>query len=200
MPRAAGSKSPELVGNLLERARDTTRRAAGRAVDADAWRRAVGPRIAERATPAGLKQGVLSVEVASSVWAQELSFLERELVTRLAGVGVQVSALRFYVRQSARRGPVEPAAPRKPAPPPRPLPADLKARLSAVDDPELRAAIAEAAGLWLAKQERAALTSPKRPARAPRSDVAGSDRPDRAGSPSNAASRRSSGGGRGSGR
>jgi hypothetical protein len=199
MPRAEGAKSPELVGNLLERARETTRRAAGRAVDAEAWRRAVGPRIAERATPAGLKHGVLSVEVASSVWAQELSFLERELVARLAVVGVTVTALRFRVRPSARRDPVERAAARKPEPP-KPLPSDLKARLSAVDDPELRAAIAEAAGLWLAKQERAAVTSLKRPARAPRSAAKGSDRPDRAGAPSNAASRRSSGGDRGSGR
>jgi hypothetical protein len=200
MPRAADAKSPELVGNLLERARETTRRAAGRAVDAEAWRRAVGARIAERAKPGSLKQGVLSVEVASSVWAQELSFLERELVSRLAAEGVTVSGLRFWVRPSARAAPIESARARRPEPPPRPLPADLKARLAAVDDPELRAAIAEAAGYWLARQERAALTSPTRRARAPRSDAKGSDRPDRAGSPSSAGSRRSSGGGRGSGR
>lgn len=199
MPKAKSAKPPELVGNLLEQARDVTGRAAGRGVGADEWRKAVGPRIAERATPGQLKHGVLAVQVASSVWAQELSFLERELVERLRQVGVAVTALRFRVTPAARSTAAARAAPRRPAPPPRPLPAELEARLSAVDDPELRAAIAEAAGHWLAHQERA-LTSPKRPARAPRYDAKESDQPDRADSKSRATPRRSSGAGRGSDR
>lgn len=200
MPGSAGSKAPELVGSLLENARSTTARAAGRALDGEAWRRAVGPRISERTSPGKLHHGVLTVNVASAVWAQELSFLERDLIERLRGVGIAVSSLRFRVSEAVRRAPEQRGERRKPAPPPIPLPADLEARLAAVDDPELRAAIAEAAGHWLAQRQAPAATSPKRPARGPRPDARESGRPDPAAARPRVASRRNSGGDRGSGR
>ena len=192
-----GVDRPELVGDLLERTRQTTSRAAGRAVDGELWRRAVGPRIAERATPGRLERGVLSVHVASSVWAQELSLLERELCERLHAAGLGVSSLRFRV--SARPSTARPAPKRAPTPPP-PLPPELAERLKHVDDPELRATIADAAGHWLAERERARVTSQKPAARGLRSGAPGSDRQDRAGPPPRGASPRTSGGGRGRGR
>ena len=185
--------APELVGNLLERARDTTSKRAGRGVDAGVWLAVVGRRIAERASPGRIDGGVLSVNVASSVWAQELSFLERELLERLNAVGVLVTSLRFRVvakPQAPIAARPEPRAPR-PAPP---LPPDLEQRLARVDDPELRAAIAEAAGRWLSleKDRGKPVTSPKQRARGPRSDARESDRPDPAGRRPPAGSGRSS--------
>lgn len=191
-PKARSAGSPELVGGLLDGARSATARKAGRAVDADVWRRAVGPRIAERATPGRLSAGVLLVQVPSSVWAQELSFLEPELVQRLRGAGVDVRSLRFRVSAPGRAP--APARPRRPTPPAAPLPPELEQRLAEVDDPALRAAIAEAAGHWLAREPAGAraVTSRKPRARDPRCDAAENDPRDRAAARRRAGSKRSS--------
>jgi hypothetical protein len=47
------------------------------------WDEAVGRQIAERARPAGLRDGVLTVTVASAPWMQQLTFLKKELIGQL---------------------------------------------------------------------------------------------------------------------
>jgi hypothetical protein len=156
------ARSPSPLGVLLEGARDASARAGGVVVDRVTWQRVVGTRIASRTEPGRLRSGVLTVHVASPAWAQELSFFTKEMLERLRGIGLHVSSLRFQVRPVAhtplRRAPV-PALPRAA------LPAALLERLEHVTDPALRAAIAEAASLGLARPN-AASSAPR--ARAPR--------------------------------
>ena len=47
------------------------------------WEEAVGRQIAERARPAGLRDGVLTLTVASAPWMQQLNFLKKELIMQL---------------------------------------------------------------------------------------------------------------------
>jgi hypothetical protein len=109
------------------------------------WEAAVGSRIAARARPVRIDHGVLVVRTATSTWAQELGFLVEPILAQLRARGVKVDALRFRV------GPVE--APERPptrdevrtSPPAVPLPAELRAEVDRVEDPELRDAIARAA-------------------------------------------------------
>lgn len=122
------------------------------------WHDVVGERVASRAWPDGLHQGVLFVRVVSSSWMHELSFLRdaiRERVCEVAGANL-VREVRFHV--GARR-PDDIAAddvvaalarrrPRRPAGRPRPTPsraelAHIDAELARVEDPALRAALRE---------------------------------------------------------
>ena len=138
-------------------------------IDREAWRRAVGDRIAARTEPGRLRNGVLTLHVASAAWAQELSFFTTDLLGRVQALGVAASSLRFQVRPVAAQR----TAPRA-ATPVRPravLPAEIEERLARVEDPALRAAIAEAAALGLAS------SAPR--ARARRSAGGRSVRPDR---------------------
>jgi hypothetical protein len=111
------------------------------------WRRAVGERLAQKTHPERDNDGVLTVRVPSSTWAQELSLLSEVVLERLVAAGHRVQKLRFNVAGSS--APVE--APvtivRRAA-----LPAALAETLDRLHDPELRAAIAEAASLSLARK------------------------------------------------
>ena len=49
----------------------------------EVWARAVGPEVAEHATPASLRRGRLTVATSSSVWAQTLQLMSESLVKRL---------------------------------------------------------------------------------------------------------------------
>ncbi len=189
--RGGRGRGPELLGALLADARARAARSAepGR-IDAELWRRAVGPRISDRTRPGRLERGTLLVRVASAVWAQELSLLSDDLIGRLRASGLAVDTLRFRVERLEPRPRV--VAPRAPAPPPAPLPADLESRLAEVDDPELRAAIAQAAGYSLALDARrpSDASEPKPAAPGPRSAASGSDQPDRTSPAPRAGSRR----------
>ena len=70
-----------------------------------AWVEIVGDRVAARAWPDGLRDGVLSVRVANSAWMHELSFL-REAVTRraneLVGPPRLVREVRFHLGANRR--------------------------------------------------------------------------------------------------
>lgn len=184
-------RGPELLGALLAGARSRAARSGepGR-IDAELWRRVVGPRISDRTRPGRLERGTLLVRVASAVWAQELSLLSDDIIGRLRASGLAVDALRFRVERLEPRPRV--AAPAAPAPPPEPLPADLERRLAEVDDPELRAAIAQAAGYSLALDARRAsdASETKPGARGPRSAASGSGQPDRISPAPSAGSRR----------
>ena len=120
------------------------------------WRELVGERVAARAWPDGLKDGVLFVRVTSSAWMHELSFLRDDVAKRANEMcgGKVVRAVRFHVggrrREDSDADDVVAALARrariKAPPPPRPSPTpDSLVRIDAesdrVDDPELREAI-----------------------------------------------------------
>lgn len=111
------------------------------------WRRAVGDRLAQKTHPERVNDGVLTVRVPSSTWAQELSLLSEVVLERLAAAGHRLQKLRFHVAGSGL--PVEPPVTivRRTA-----LPADLSSSIARIQDPELRAAIAEAASWCLARK------------------------------------------------
>jgi hypothetical protein len=168
----AARRSPSPIGALLEQVRDVSARAGGVVIDRVTWRRAVGDRIAERTEPGRLRSGVLTVHVASAAWAQELSFFTADLLVRVKELGIPASSLRFQVRPLTTES--REVAPSRAVPLRAALPDDVKERLARVDDPALRAAIAEAAALSLAPR-----ASSGRLARGPRSAAARSDRTDR---------------------
>lgn len=112
------------------------------------WQRAVGERLAQRTHPERINDGVLTVRVPSSTWAQELSFLSDVVLQRLTAAGHRVQKLRFQVG-TGRVAPEPPVTVVRRAS----LPSSLLASLARLDDPELRAAIAEAASLSLAREK-----------------------------------------------
>jgi predicted nucleic acid-binding Zn ribbon protein len=63
------------------------------------WSAALGERLAAVATPVSEREGVLTVECADAVWAQELDLMQEALLQRLREeVGEQAPrALRFRV-------------------------------------------------------------------------------------------------------
>ncbi len=172
-----------MLGELLDGARVVSAQRGKVAIPRDTWRRIVGDRIARRTEPGALHDGVLTIYVASAPWAQELSLLTTELLERLKPLALSVSSVKFRVRQQIQG----PAATPKRRPAARaPLPSELRRRVDAVQDPELRQSIADAAELWLG---RAAKLSAKASAPAPRSAGARSDRSVRKSAPPSAASR-----------
>jgi hypothetical protein len=162
-------RSPAPIGILLEEARDASAQAGGIVVDRQRWRQAVGERISSRTEPGRLRGGVFTIHAASAAWAQELTFLAPEILARVQALGLSVKSLRFVVRPTVGwKGPQEKPARTEPR---KPLPEDLEARLERVVDPELRAAIADAASEWLARPA----VSAKGRARAPRAAEERSD-------------------------
>lgn len=119
------------------------------------WSRSVPPRILKHARPVYLSRGVLTVNVSSSVWANELHYLSDDLLSRIraASPSSGIKKIRFQV------GPL-PEIPKRlrPAPPPAEpvrlasLPDELGRALSRVEDDELRKKIAEAATTSLARE------------------------------------------------
>jgi hypothetical protein len=143
---------PQHIGSLLEGAREASRSLAGAGPLSHAeWARIVGPRIASRTAPGRLEGDVLWITASTPVWAQELSLLAGDITERLRARGMAVARIRFRVGpvEQPQQAPIEGRVPRAAAP----LPESLVAALAEVDDPELRAAIAEAAGLSLAREE-----------------------------------------------
>jgi Dna[CI] antecedent, DciA len=161
---------PQLLAELLDGARVVSAQRGKVAIDRDTWRRLLGDRVARRTEPGELASGVLTIYVASAPWAQELSLLTSELLARLKPLALPIQSLRFRVRQNIQGAVV--AQTRKRPAARSPLPAELAERLNAVDDPELREVIADAAELWLG---RIAKVSGAAAARAPRSAEGRSD-------------------------
>ena len=131
------------------------RATAGRvgALPYSVWRRVVGVRIAERAVPAAFEGGVLTLQVATSPWAQELILREQELRERLAAEGFKVTQVRCRVGPIvAMERPPERKKTRN-VPAPVELPPVLAQELKGVDDDELRELIASSAARALAWQE-----------------------------------------------
>ena len=144
----------------------TARAAQTSPIDQETWRGTVGGRIAQRTAPGRIQRRMLQVRVASAVWAQELSFLSDDIVARLRQAGFDIDSIRFSVGKLGTRPPSQ--KPPRPIREPARLPDQMRERLERIDDPELRAAIAEAAGQSLALADQAP-TSKTPGARAPRS-------------------------------
>ncbi len=73
----------------------------------DGWQEAVGPHIARKAYPEGMRNGILYVRVETSAWMQELAFLKPEILKRLheAFPALTIKDIRF------RLGTMQPAVP-----------------------------------------------------------------------------------------
>jgi hypothetical protein len=169
--RRRNLKNPEPLSAVLSKS--SPDRAAPRAapIPPQVWRNAVGARIADRTRPLRLDGRQLTVQAATAVWVQELTFLAPAILERLTAAGFHVDAIRFRV------GPIDPPlraakpALRRTVPSPAPLSLGLSREIAKIDDPALRQAIAKAAATNLAWQRAVAENvSEARPAvRAPRS-------------------------------
>ncbi len=143
--------TPEAIGVVIDRSGED-RFASHRAPIAEhAWRRAVGARIADRAKPISLENGILVIKVATAAWAHELSLMKTDLLKPLGTHGVK--DIRFRV--GAVEAPQQPTEQRKSraVPKPAPLSGELAANVAKIEDPELRELIALAAGSSIAWQE-----------------------------------------------
>ncbi len=145
-PRGA---APARLSDVLVGTEEIFAQRSGSAIPRAEWTKLVGARIAGRTRVGRLQRGVLTVKVASSAWSNELSFLKRQLITKLQRAGHEVTDLRFRVDQIADDIVERKKHPRAQAAGPvaafKPLPAELVERLKEVEDPNLRAVIAEAA-------------------------------------------------------
>ncbi len=189
MTRPSGKRNegrarlPSTVGSLLH-ASGKLRPKSNR-IDRDRWRSLLGERIGERTRPGEVRNGCLTVYVASAVWAQELTFLTPTIIERLAGDGLRVNELKFRVGDVGEPLAKRTEVPRREAPPKAELPKGLTERLANVEDPALRAAIAEAAAYAMGRA--ASASAERRASRGPRSAAPESDPPDPSPPPRNGA-------------
>jgi predicted nucleic acid-binding Zn ribbon protein len=101
MRRRKGSSTPRLLGEILP---ETLKKKAlhlpvkDRTL-VDAWNRAVGPQIGAKAQPDRLRDDVLYVRVATSVWMHELQFMKQDIMSKLNGIlgGTKVAQIRFFI-------------------------------------------------------------------------------------------------------
>jgi predicted nucleic acid-binding Zn ribbon protein len=128
------------------------------------WHALVGPTIARVTAPDGLHRGILSVQVKTSPWMQELRILKPKLIADInAGLGDPplVTDLRFHFGSARIVSADDPVAQlrawmqrrARPAPrPPTPAPPEraraIAGEAAVVDDPELRALIEQVRTRW----------------------------------------------------
>lgn len=101
MRRRKGSSIPRLLGEILP---ETLKKKAlylptkDRPL-IDAWNRAVGSQIGSKAQPDRLRDDVLYVRVATSVWMHELQFMKQDIIVKLNGIlgGSPVKQIRFFI-------------------------------------------------------------------------------------------------------
>lgn len=79
----------------------------------DIWNQSVGERIAEKTQPVSVRNGVLLVNVANSVWMQELVFLKDKILQKLNNrlKTSQLKSIRFkigHLSEPVHKPPVEP--------------------------------------------------------------------------------------------
>ncbi len=74
------------------------------------WARAAGDAVAANARPRSFARGVLTVECASSIWAQELTYLGGQLLARMDELDPAhpVERFRFVTRRSPAPAPSPP--------------------------------------------------------------------------------------------
>ena len=101
MRRRKGTSIPRLLGEILP---ETLKKKAlylptkDRPL-IDAWNRAVGSQIGSKAQPDRLRNDVLYVRVATSVWMHELQFMKQDIIVKLNGIlgGNPVTQIRFFI-------------------------------------------------------------------------------------------------------
>ena len=111
------------------------------------WQGAVGEKLAQRTHPERMADGVLTVRVPSSTWAQELSLLSQVVLERLQAAGHSIQRLRFHVSPSPPKADIPVTTVRRAE-----LPVALQRSIAQVADPELRSLIAEAAAYSLGRK------------------------------------------------
>ncbi len=125
----------------------------------EVWEEVVGPDLAARARPLSVRSGVLTVGVTSSAWAQQLSFLRAEILSRLNAhlAGTPLKALRTRVVEPGPPPAGPPPPPERPAPGPVPGWARERVRRATqeVGDREVRRALER---LWLRHLETKGVT------------------------------------------
>jgi len=104
------------------------------------WDEAVGARIALHAQPAAFRDGTLTLSVDSAPWMQQLTYLKRELISKVNEALDEDLVQEIYMKAGQIRKPaVSTTAPRKR----RELSAEeltlIKEQAESVTDPELRA-------------------------------------------------------------
>jgi len=79
-------RAPRQASEAFRAARELAAPQTGLASVQGAWAEAVGPQLAAVASPASERAGTLTIEVADSVWAQELDLMQEQLLQRLRAV------------------------------------------------------------------------------------------------------------------
>jgi hypothetical protein len=196
-------RAPEALDAILHRAGESRFARDRPPFEPSVWRDAVGARIADRAQPVSLRDGVLVLRVPSSVWAHELSLLATALCQRLRERGIEALELRFRVGDPVviPKRPVPRAIRAVPAV--KPLPVELARALGNMEDSDLRDVIARAAAANLAAQAlreppgNVRISEARRAARAPRDAAEGTCPPGRTSRSDREPSPRTPGGARG---
>jgi hypothetical protein len=194
--------APESMDAILDRAGESRFARARSPIPVKVWRDAVGARIADRARPVSLWNGVLLLRVPTSVWAHELSLLAGEVCERLRERGIEARELRFRVGalEAVERPPERRVA--RAVPTSFTVPAEVARALDVVGDDGLRASIERAAAANLAWQSVTRPAPPqevseaRRAARAPRGAATETAPPGRATPASRAGAPRTRGDGR----
>jgi hypothetical protein len=83
---------------------------------AAAWSDVVGPAVAARTRPAGVRNGILTIWTAGSAWSAELSFLEPSILANLQSIvpNAGVTRVRFSVASGRTKRLLDGAASRAP--------------------------------------------------------------------------------------
>lgn len=105
------------------------------------WDEAVGDRIASHAQPAAFRNGVLTVHVDSAPWLQQLTYLKKELLTKVNEALEEEQVKEIHLKTGQIMKP--PQSPQKPET--HPLndeeQALIKEQAGSVEDPDLRAVL-----------------------------------------------------------
>jgi predicted nucleic acid-binding Zn ribbon protein len=92
-------RAPRQASAAIRAAREQAAPRTGLAAVQAAWAGVVGEQLAAVAEPVSERAGTLTIEVADTVWAQELDLMQAQLLERLRGElgDLTPEALRFRV-------------------------------------------------------------------------------------------------------
>jgi predicted nucleic acid-binding Zn ribbon protein len=95
-------RAPRQASAAIRAARDRAAPRTGLAAVQAAWAGTVGERLAAVASPVSERSGMLTIECADTVWAQELDLMQTQLLKRLEDELGELapSALRFRVKDA----------------------------------------------------------------------------------------------------
>ena len=129
-------RDPSKIGGLLGKAAEGmgVRNPVAVARVFSAWKKIVGPEIAARCEPTGLKDGVLKVSIESPAWAGQFKYLAPEVMRRLnEHLGAEIiTEIKPWVITANKAGKKRAEAPKDSPPPPEipPLPTPTSSDLA----------------------------------------------------------------------